>query len=93
MDIINFLPQIAAQLGVAPSTLLFWLWAFTIGSNALARLIPSDAVGTLGVIRKIATITGVYISNRITSGIKADDVQKAAITFPEMQAKVEEIKS
>lgn len=75
-DIVNFVPYLAANLHVAPATLLFWLFVFRLSANAGARLIPADAVGWKGSLRKACAFAGIHISDRITSDQKASDILK-----------------
>ena len=80
MDIVSLaLAYIATQTGIAPATLVLWLGLLVSAANVTSRLIPDDAVGWLGVMRKIAKIIGMYVSNRVTSGVTANDILRGAI--------------
>ena len=79
MDISNLAPEIAKLFGVQPSTLVLLIMIITTAANAGARLIPSDATGFLGGLRKVCSIVGVYVQNRVTSGVTVTDVAKAAL--------------
>jgi hypothetical protein len=76
MDII---PLIAGWLHIDPASLLLYLGALVTIANVVARLIPNDATGALGVIRKVAAVIGVYVSSRVTSGTSVNDVAAATI--------------
>lgn len=72
------LTLIAAKLGLDVVTLVGLLPLIVLGSNIVGRLIPDDKTGVLGFVRKIAKVGGLYVSNRISSGIKVNDVVKVA---------------
>lgn len=73
------IPNIAALINVAPSTVLFYLGLICAGANILARMIPDDATGWKGVVRDIAKVVGLYTQNRVTTGVKTGDVIKGII--------------
>lgn len=88
MDITNFIPTIAGWLHLEPAQLIFWIGLITFLANTLARRIPSTATGWLGTVRTIATILGGYVANRVAPGVTSEDIGKAALSFPEVAAKV-----
>lgn len=82
MDISNFIPQIAAALGVQPSTLLFLIMVITTLANTIARRIPDTATGWLGTVKTICSIIGVRVENRVAPGVTTSDVTKASLAVP-----------
>jgi hypothetical protein len=64
---------------VPQGTLLLFLFLLVKGANVTARLIPDDATGWQGTVRKIAALIGLYVSSRVTSGVTVTDAAKAAI--------------
>ena len=89
MDLSNLAPDLGKLLGLQPSTLVLLLFIITTAANAGARLIPADATGFLGVLRKACSIIGVYVQNRVTSGVTVTDVAKAALETPPITAKAQ----
>jgi hypothetical protein len=89
MDIANLIPEIAKQLGIAPSTLAVLIFLAIKGADALARYIPSDATGWLGAVRKICKFIGINVSNRITSGVTATDAARVSLGLAPVDAKVD----
>jgi len=89
MDIVSIIPEIAARLHVAPSTLVFWLFAINLAARGIARRIPNDATGFWGFVRQSAAILGVEVQSRVTSGVTVADVAKAALVTPPITGKVE----
>lgn len=75
----DLIPPVAQFFGVEPSTVLLFLAITVTAANLIGRLIPDDAVGWLGTIRKIAKTIGLFIPNRIAPGIGVDAVAKAVI--------------
>lgn len=71
--------HLASRYGIDPITMLAILGLVVALSNVIGRLIPDDAVGTLGFIRKVAKAIGLYVSNRVSSGVSVNQVAKAAI--------------
>ncbi len=88
MDFSNIAAQIGQIFGLQPSTLVLLLFVVTTAANVGARLIPNDATGALGVLRKICSIVGVYVSSRVTSGVTLNDVASAAAATPAVAANV-----
>lgn len=89
MDISNIAAQIGQIFGLQPSTLVLLLFLVTTAANVGARLIPNDATGALGVLRKVCSIVGVYVSSRVTSGVTVNDVASAAATTPPIDTKAQ----
>ena len=65
---------IAMWLQMDPAVLLATIPIVVIVCNFVARLIPDDAVGVLGFVRKLAKFFGLYLSNRVTKGVTVNDV-------------------
>lgn len=74
MNIEHLIPDLAKLLGLDPSTVLFLLGVIVSVSNLLGRVIPDDAVGPLGVVRKVAKIIGLYVPNTIAAGVTVNQV-------------------
>lgn len=74
-----FIPDIAAYFHVQPATLLLLIGIVCTGANIVSRLIPDDAVGFPGFVRKVCSVIGVYASNRVTSGISINDLGKKLV--------------
>ncbi len=87
MEIANLAPDLAKLIGVQPSTLVLLIMIVTTAANVGARLIPNDATGTLGVVRKVCALIGVYVSSRVTSGLTVNDVTAAAAKTPPIDEK------
>lgn len=73
----NVLNLLAGLLGVDPSTFLLLVGLVICVCNLLGRLIPDDAVGYLAVVRKVAKVLGLYLSNRVTTGVSVNDTARA----------------
>ncbi len=89
MDPTNFLPVIAGWLHMAPSQLLLYIGALIATCNIVTKLIPNDAVGWLGTVRKVTAIPAMYVSSRVTSGVTIADVAAASMVTPPIPQKVE----
>lgn len=70
---------IAEALGLEGTTLLAVLAVISIVSQMVAKRIPDDKTGCLGVIRNVAKVIGLYTSNRVTSGVTVTDVSKVLL--------------
>lgn len=70
---------IAGSLGVDPSVLIALLPTLVFLFNLLYRSIPDDAVGFAGVVRNIARVLGLYMSNKVASGVSVNTVAKAVL--------------
>ena len=93
-DLQDLIPPLAQWLGVEPATLLLFIGIAVAIANLLGRLIPDDATGFLGVVRKLSKVIGLYTSNRIASGITVNEVAKTTMPiieqFDDQIAKAEE---
>lgn len=81
MDIYAVIEGILRQLGFDGVGIIA-LYAFlALASRVIARLIPDDKTGFLGLIRKVTRVIGIDVSNRITAGVSINDVSKASLTI------------
>ncbi len=80
MDVANLAPEIAAALGISPSTMVLLLMIITSAANMGARRIPDDATGALGILRKLCAVVGMHVNTRISNGVTVNDIAKAALT-------------
>lgn len=71
--ILNYL---AGVLGVDTPTFLLILGVVIAVSNLIGRLIPDDATGPLGFVRKVAKVLGLYLSNRVSGSISVNDTAR-----------------
>lgn len=72
------LNAVAHATGLDPLTIVGILPVVVIALNLLGRAIPDDKTGFLGYVRMIAKIGGLYLSNRVASGISTNSVVKVA---------------
>lgn len=79
MTIDQMVDWAAAQLGLTGLTLLVALMVLSKAANLAARLIPDDATGFKGALRKVCVVIGVYASSRVTSGVSTADVTKGLV--------------
>lgn len=93
MDIANLAPDLARLLGIQPSTLVLLIFIVVQLANVGARLIPNDATGFWGGVRKVCALIGLYVSSRVTSGVSVNDVTDAALKTPVIERRVEAGKS
>src|SRR3546814_20802821 len=70
----DYIPDLAKLLGVEPSTALLIVGLLIALMNLGGRLIPDDATGWLGVVRKICKLVGLYASNRIRSKLTVNKI-------------------
>jgi hypothetical protein len=66
-------------LGFDPAQSLAALVLTMLFCNFLARLIPDDSTGLLGIIHKAASIIGLSVSNRLTSNFTTTDAAKVIL--------------
>lgn len=79
----DYIPNLAAFLGVEPSTALLLVVTLVALANLGSRLIPDDATGFLGLVRKLCKIIGLYASNRIASGLTVNEVARTTVPIIE----------
>lgn len=78
--------------GLSSAHVLVLLVVLSLVCNVLGRLIPDDATGFLGVLRRIAKVLGLYVSNRIgADGVSVNSVTKAVVesALPDRVAEIE----
>lgn len=68
--------SVAGMLGISPVTLILLLGVVVAVCNLVGKLIPDDATGTLGLIRKVCKVLGLYVSTHITSGVTVNDTAR-----------------
>jgi hypothetical protein len=73
----SIINSIAASLGIDPTTLVLLLGVLVAFCNLAGRVIPDDATGWLGGVRKICKVVGLYVSNRVISGVSVNDTARA----------------
>lgn len=66
-------------LGVSPTSLVLLLGFLYGVANFLARAIPDNSTGWLGVVRTIAKLIGLYQSSKIAPGVTISAATKAAL--------------
>lgn len=89
------IPPLAQYFNIEPATMLLITGVTVTVANVLSRVIPDDAKGILGGVRKVASVIGVYVSNRVTSGVTTNDVVREVVGVIPVDAakKVEELAS
>lgn len=75
----HFIQNIAAFFNVDPSTILLFVGVFVAVCNLAGRLIPDEATGWKGAVRKFCKLVGMYASNRVTKGMSVNDVTKVLL--------------
>lgn len=74
--------------GLDPESFFRWLVVLVTLANIISKVIPESATGALGVTRKIASIVGISLANRITPGVTSKDISKAvAAGIPDQAVK------
>lgn len=81
MDAYLILDGILRQLGFDGVGLVALYSMLVLGCRLIARVIPDDKTGFLGLIRKVSRVVGLDLSNRITSGVSINDVSKASLAI------------
>lgn len=72
------LTMAANALGLDPLFVAGMVPFIILAGNLIGRAIPDDATGVPGVIRKVAKVVGLYLSNRVSTGISTNSVIKVA---------------
>ena len=81
MDIIDLITRF---LGIDAEYLALILGIVIAVCNLIGKAIPDSATGFLGTLRKIAKVLGLYIGNRITTNVSANDTARALVaTIPD----------
>ena len=86
----DYIPNIAAWLGIQPSSALLLVGLVVTAANLGGRVIPDTATGPLGVVRRICKLIGLFVPNRVAPNVSVNDVAKAVITrkTPDLAATV-----
>src|SRR3546814_6501469 len=89
----DYIPDLAKLLGVEPSTALLIVGLLIALMNLGGRLIPDDATGWLGFVRKICKLVGLYASNRITSKLTVNKIAETTVPIVnELGEQIERVK-
>lgn len=70
---------ISRATGIQPATLVLIGGVIVTVCGAIGRVIPDDAIGFRGTIRKIAKFIGFVVSPRISKGVSVNDVAKSVV--------------
>lgn len=65
--------------GLHGTSLIVTLLLVSFVCQAVGKIIPEDATGWKGALRKVCKVVGIYVSNRITSGVSTADVARATL--------------
>ena len=74
---------ICQKLGIDPIAMASLIPLVVIVCNMTGRAIPDTATGFLGVVRKVAKVIGLYVSNRIDSGVSVNTAARIVTGTPE----------
>lgn len=85
------IPNIAAWLNLDPATVLLIFVTISSVSNVIARAIPDDQTGFLGGLRNVCKVLGLYVSNRVTEGVKTSEVVAEVAKEQESQTVQQEL--
>lgn len=68
---------IVAAIGIDPMALMGFLALISLVSQLIGKAIPDEATGFLGLVRKIAKVIGLYVTNRTgNSGFSTAEIHK-----------------
>lgn len=87
----DLIPPLAQWLGIDPASALFYVGVILAIARVLSRKIPDDKTGFLGLVRDIAALISIDVSNKLTAGITVNDVTKRVIgldTYDEVKEKI-----
>lgn len=80
----NLIPLIPGLLGIDTATFYATLGVIITIANLIGRIIPDSATGPLGIVRQVAKVLGLYVGNRISPLVSANDVARAVVaTLPD----------
>lgn len=80
MDAVNLdalVDSIAFALGFEATSLLALFAVLSLVCRLVGKFIPDDATGTLGVIRRVCKVIGLYVGNRVTRNVSTNDAARA----------------
>lgn len=89
----ELIDKAAQALGLDSTGLIVALVVVSMVSQLVTRLIPDDATGWKGTVRKITSVIGLYASSRVTKGITIRDVVKDVAkieSIPQVSDRVDE---
>lgn len=86
MDQFDPLTALAQVLGLDPLFLAGLVPFAILFFNLLGRAIPDDATGFLGFVRKVSKVLGLYLSNRVSTGISTNAVVQVAAGVKPVEA-------
>lgn len=66
-----------STIGLEGSALLGVLALVSLVARLIGKAIPDSATGALGIVRKVAKVVGLYVSNRINAAETEATVAKA----------------
>lgn len=72
---------VGSFLGLEPAEVFGVLAVVSLVCRLIGKAIPDDAGGLLGFIRTGCKVLGLYVSNRVTSGISTTDAARGALTI------------
>ena len=75
----HLIPDLAGLLGLDPTTTLFFWFLLYVAANAISRLIPEDAIGWRLHVRKVASVVGVHVKNRVHDKVTPEAMTQAMI--------------
>src|SRR5690606_23433152 len=88
----QYIPNLAALLGIEPSTALLLVGLIIAIANLGGRLIPDDKTGFLGFVREACKLIGLYASNRISSGLTVNKIaETTAPIVQELDERIEQV--
>jgi hypothetical protein len=80
-NLVNLIPSL---IGISADQFYTYLIVLVTVANLVGRAIPDSATGVLGATRKVAKTVGLYIGNRISPAVNANDVARAVVaTVPD----------
>lgn len=75
-------------LGIDPEQFALWVIVLVTVANVISKVIPESTTGWLGYVRKVASILGIALANRITPNVSTKDIAKAvAAGIPDRKVK------
>src|SRR3546814_18300778 len=93
-EIVYYCPELAKVLVVEPSTCFLFVGLLIALMNLGGRLMPDDATGWLGFVRKMCKLVGLYASNRITSKLTVNKIAETTVPIVnELGEQIERVKA
>lgn len=81
--------NVAGSLGLAPATMAILMIVILMACDKIAKAIPDDSTGWRKMVKLIARIIAVDVSNKLTAGTSIRDVAKIVLETPAVQAQLE----